>query len=52
VTTQPGLLPALGELSGKISTEKMRGMNAQVDIGHLSPSQTAAAFLETAGLSK
>ena len=52
VTPQPGLLPALGELSGKISVEKMRQMNAQVDIGHLSASQVAAAFLETAGLMK
>jgi len=49
---QPGLLPALGELSGKISVEKMRQMNAQVDIGHLSAAQVAAAFLETAGLMK
>lgn len=50
--TQPGLLPALAELSGKISAEKMREMNAQVDIGHLSAAQAAGAFLETAGLSK
>jgi osmoprotectant transport system substrate-binding protein len=52
VTTQPGLLPALGELSGKISAEKMREMNAQVDIGHLSAAQAATTFLESNGLLK
>jgi glycine betaine/choline ABC-type transport system substrate-binding protein len=50
--TQPGLLPALSELSGKISEEKMRAMNAQVDIAHFPPAQVAASFLEAAGLSK
>jgi glycine betaine/choline ABC-type transport system substrate-binding protein len=50
--TQPGLLPALQELSGKISAEKMRTMNAQVDIAHLPPAQVAASFLEASGLAK
>lgn len=50
--TQPGLLPALQELSGQINVEKMRTMNAQVDIAHLPPAQVAASFLEAAGLSK
>jgi osmoprotectant transport system substrate-binding protein len=50
--TQPGLLPALAELSGKISAEKMRTMNAQVDIAHLPPAQVAASFLEASGLLK
>ena len=48
--TNPGLLPALAELSGKISSEKMRAMNAQVDVAHLQVSQVAAAFLESSGL--
>jgi glycine betaine/choline ABC-type transport system substrate-binding protein len=52
VTPQPGLLPALTELSGKIKVEKMRQMNAEVDIGHVPASQVAAAFLEEAGLMK
>ena len=52
VSPQPGLIPALTELSGKISAEKMRQMNAQVDISHLSASQVATAFLEEAGLLK
>ncbi len=51
-TTLPGFKPALAELSGKISAEKMRQMNAQVDLGQVPANQVAAAFLETAGLSK
>jgi len=50
VTTQPGLLPALAELSGKITAEKMRRMNAMVDVEHLSAAQVAASFLESSGL--
>jgi osmoprotectant transport system substrate-binding protein len=50
VTTQPGLQPALAELSGKISTEAMRRMNAEMDLGHLSAHDVAATFLAAAGL--
>jgi glycine betaine/choline ABC-type transport system substrate-binding protein len=48
--TNPGLMPALAELSGKINSEKMRAMNAQVDIAHLQAAQVAAAFLKSSGL--
>jgi glycine betaine/choline ABC-type transport system substrate-binding protein len=50
VRTQPGLQPALAELSGKISTEAMRQMNAQVDLGQVPAQQVAAAFLAKSGL--
>jgi glycine betaine/choline ABC-type transport system substrate-binding protein len=50
--TLPGLQPALAELSGKISAEKMRKMNAEVDLGQVPANQVAAAFLESAGLAK
>ena len=47
---QPDVRPALDELSGKISTEKMRELDAQVDLGHLQPRDVAAAFLAQNGL--
>ena len=47
--TQPGVRPALDELSGKITTEKMRELNASVDLGHLQPKDAAAAFLKQLG---
>jgi osmoprotectant transport system substrate-binding protein len=47
--TQPGVRPALEELSGKITTEKMRDLNASVDLGHLQPKDAAAAFLKQLG---
>jgi osmoprotectant transport system substrate-binding protein len=46
----PAARPALQELSGKFSTEKMRRLNAQVDIGHLNPKDVAASFLVESGL--
>lgn len=52
VNTEPGLKPALSELSGKITTEKMRAMNAQVDLGQMTARDVAAAFLQAAGLGK
>jgi osmoprotectant transport system substrate-binding protein len=48
--TQPGVRPALEELSGKFTTEKMRQLNALVDVGHLQPKDVAASFLVQAGL--
>ena len=48
--TQPGVGPALRELSGKFTTAKMRQLNAQVDLGHLQPKDVAASFLTQAGL--
>ena len=50
VNTQPGLGPALAELSGKITAEKMRKMNAMVDLGQTPAHDVAASFLESAGL--
>ena len=49
-TTQPGLLPALAELSGKISAEKMRQMNAEVDVKMRTVASVASEFLSQAGL--
>ena len=42
----PGLRAALEELSGKISDEKMRKLNAEVDVDHRPESKVAAEFLE------
>jgi osmoprotectant transport system substrate-binding protein len=50
IMTQPGLGPALAELSGKFTTEKMQQMNALVDVSHLQPKDVAASFLVQAGL--
>ena len=47
---QPDVRPALDELSGKIITEKIRELDAQVDLGHLQPKDVAAAFLAQSGL--
>lgn len=47
---EPAARPALEELSGKFTTEKMRQLNAQVDLGHLQPKDVAAAFLAESGL--
>jgi osmoprotectant transport system substrate-binding protein len=46
----PAARPALQELSGKFTTEKMRKLNAQVDLGHLQPKDVAASFLTESGL--
>ena len=46
----PAARPALQELSGKFTSDKMRKLNAQVDLEHLQPKDVAAAFLTEAGL--
>jgi glycine betaine/choline ABC-type transport system substrate-binding protein len=46
----PAARTALQELSGKFSVEKMRKLNAQVDVDHLQPKDVAAAFLMESGL--
>ncbi len=46
----PAARPALQELSGKFTVEKMRKLNAQVDLDHLQPKDVAAAFLMESGL--
>ena len=50
INTLPGLGPALQELSGKITTEKMRSMNAMVDLGEMPAREVASSFLEVSGL--
>jgi glycine betaine/choline ABC-type transport system substrate-binding protein len=46
----PAARTALQELSGKFTVEKMRKLNAQVDLDHLQPKNVAAAFLMESGL--
>jgi osmoprotectant transport system substrate-binding protein len=46
----PKLGPALAELSGKFTTEKMRALNAQVELERKGVQDVAAAFLTQAGL--
>jgi osmoprotectant transport system substrate-binding protein len=46
----PEARTALQELSGKFTVDKMRKLNAQVDIDHLQPKDVAAAFLMESGL--
>ena len=43
----PALRAALGDLSGKISTDQMRKMNYQVDGEHRAVKDVAKAFLES-----
>lgn len=50
LATQPGVRAALEELSGKFTTEKMRQLDALVDLGHLQARDVAASFLGQAGL--
>ena len=50
LAAQPDVRPALDELSGKISTEKMRELDGQVDLGRQQPKAVAAAFLAQSGL--
>jgi osmoprotectant transport system substrate-binding protein len=46
----PAARPALQELSGKFTSEKMRKLNAQVDLDHLQPKDVASSFLTESGL--
>ena len=41
----PRIQKALAELSGKLSTETMRNLSAQVDVDRRPPNEVAAAFL-------
>jgi len=47
---EPRLKPALLELSGKLTSETMRKLNAAVDVDHKRPAAVAAGFLAGAGL--
>ena len=50
MAAEPGLQPALAELSGKISADVMRKLNAQIDVDHKPVASVAADFLAQAGL--
>ena len=50
LTAEPRLRPALLELNGKLNNEKMRKLDAAVDVDHRQPAQVAAEFLSQAGL--
>ena len=47
---QPRMAAALQELSGKLTVEKMRQWNAQVEQGHRTPAEVAEGMLRAAGL--
>ena len=49
-TREPGLRPALSELSGKLTNEIMRKLDAAVDVEHRQAREVAADFLRQAGL--
>ena len=50
LAAEPRLKSALAELSGKFTNEKMRQLNAQVELDHRPLPEVAAAFLAQAGL--
>lgn len=50
LATEPGLQAALQSLSGKITLETMRRLNAQVQIEERAEADVAAEFLKSAGL--
>jgi osmoprotectant transport system substrate-binding protein len=50
IAAEPALRPALAELSGKFSAEKMRKLNSEVDVLGRPVATVAADFLAQAGL--
>lgn len=50
LAAEPQLRAALGQLSGKFTTETMRAMSAQVEQDHRMPADVASQFLAKAGL--
>jgi osmoprotectant transport system substrate-binding protein len=50
LTGNPDLRPALSDLSGKLSTEKVRAFAAEVELKHHKPAEVASAFLTESGL--
>jgi len=50
IAAEPGLRPALAELSGKFNADIMRKLNAQVDVEHRPLAAVATDFLTQAGL--
>jgi osmoprotectant transport system substrate-binding protein len=50
LTDVPDLRTALSDLSGKLSTEKVRTLAAEVELKHRKPAEVASAFLTESGL--
>ncbi|HEY6346845.1 MAG TPA: glycine betaine ABC transporter substrate-binding protein [Bryobacteraceae bacterium] len=50
LTGNPDLRPVLSDLSGKLSTEKVRALAAEVELKHRQPAEVASAFLTESGL--
>lgn len=50
LVNDPMIRPALEELSGKITKEAIRKLDAEVGVDHKKPSDVAAQFLQRAGL--
>jgi glycine betaine/choline ABC-type transport system substrate-binding protein len=50
LNSDPRIRPALSELSGKITQEKMRALNAEVEVERKPPAIVAAAYLMSLGL--
>ena len=50
IAAEPGLRPALAELSGKINADMMRKLNAEIDVKKRPLATVAAEFLSQAGL--
>jgi|HubBroStandDraft_1064217.scaffolds.fasta_scaffold135383_2 osmoprotectant transport system substrate-binding protein len=50
LTDVPDLRTALSDLSGKLSTEKVRALAAEVELKHRKPAEVASAFLTESGL--
>ena len=50
IAAEPGLRPALAQLSGKFRAETMRKLNSEVDVRGRPPAAVAAEFLAEAGL--
>ena len=50
LANDPKIQPALAELSGKITTDAIRKLNAEVAVDHKKPADVAAEFLTQAGL--
>jgi glycine betaine/choline ABC-type transport system substrate-binding protein len=46
----PKIQPALAALSGRITNDALRKLDAEVDVDHRKPAQVAAEFLAQAGL--
>ena len=50
LAAEPRLKPALLELSGKLTSDTMRKLNAEVDVDHRRPADVAADFLAKLGI--